>query len=115
MSIKRKYKIKEIYYLTTRGFSFFVENSLHLAVNFADRKMKLLANGQILAVKLKGIETLCGKEAHHKISLLLSTLNEDDKELMDFLGINKRKCHLQNIENIHLEIEFFEKDYIQKI
>ena len=111
MSITRTYKVNEIYFLSTRGFMFAMEN-FQLWTSFTDKKINLLANGKSLAVKLKGIECVHKK---YQANLLLASLNDNEQEIMEFLKMDNQKVHLQNVENIYLEVEFFNEQEIQQI
>jgi len=106
MSIKRIYNVKDIFYLSTRGFRFFVENDVYVGIDVVDRKINLVANGKTLAVQLKGVESLSCCNGVHKHALILATLNDHEKELLTFLSMSKENNHLENIENVYLEIEF---------
>ena len=112
MSIKRTYKVDDIYFLSTKGFIFSMEKDFQLYAYFTERKMNLSANGKHLAVKLKGIEQIYKKQ---QPNLLLTSLNEDKSELMRFLEMSDKKIHLQNVKDVCLEVEFFDEQEIQKI
>ena len=112
MSTKRTYKVDEIYYLCTYGFLFTMERNMKIwSGRNTNRKIVLLANDKSLAVKYKGISTA----KKHQVTLILASLGDDKQEMMGFLKMDNQKIHLQNTENIYLEVEFFDEQEQQKI
>jgi len=104
MQNNKTYKINEVYYLATRGLSFFIESDLSFDAIFSNEKIKLLSNGKCMPAYTKGIETFCGKNALYRHSLLLASFNDSEKELMNFLKIEK-KNGFQNLKDVHFETE----------
>ncbi|MCL2862057.1 MAG: hypothetical protein FWE22_06575 [Firmicutes bacterium] len=108
MSRKRIYRVENIYYINTRGFSFFIEKQFQFLMNFVNKNFRLFNNGKYFDVQLRGIESLSGMKGHF-YAFLLNPLNGNNNELMEFLGMSNKKNSLNNVENIYLEVECFDE------